>query len=104
MLIFLTCWGQLVTIISIGLTYYCARDPSFRKRDVLKGWHYGFFMTSMLMNVVITVVYFSVIHPVVQEKHKGETATLYWLFIMHLVPLISTTINFLCTDIVFIRR
>mmetsp|Transcript_14175 Transcript_14175/g.13747 ORF Transcript_14175/g.13747 Transcript_14175/m.13747 type:complete len:149 (-) Transcript_14175:28-474(-) len=67
-------------------------------------WHHILFQLSFIMNLVITPVYFIIIHPLVLQKYADDPWRLMWLRTIHVLPLTSSLINLYLTNIVFIRR
>mmetsp|Transcript_844 Transcript_844/g.885 ORF Transcript_844/g.885 Transcript_844/m.885 type:complete len:150 (-) Transcript_844:33-482(-) len=67
-------------------------------------WHHALFELSLIMNIIVTVVYFSLLHDEVHAIFEGQPFVQVHMKIIHLAPLLTSFVNFYLTDIVFIRR
>lgn len=63
--VYFTNWGLFITIISLSLSIKCAEDINLENNIYLMGWHHLIFELALIMEIVITVVYWSLIHSVV---------------------------------------
>ena len=58
---------------------------------------------SMISNIVVMVVYWSVLHEEQLEKFKGQSGKIFHLYVVHLFPGISCFLNTLSSNIVLKR-
>jgi hypothetical protein len=60
--VYFTNWGLLITIVSLSLSIKCASDTQLYTKISLMGWHHLIFELALIMELIITVVYWSLIH------------------------------------------
>jgi hypothetical protein len=69
LLIFFTNWGLLLTLISIYFSIKCANDKDFLKKPNLVAWHHLLFEIAFLFDIIITIVYWSMIHANIMKSN-----------------------------------
>lgn len=62
---FFTNWGLILTQISLYLTIKCANDYTVREKPRVLGFNHLLFEFCVVMEIIITIVYWSIIHSVV---------------------------------------
>ena len=72
-------------------------------RPYLMAFNQIMFELSYFANIIVMVVYWSLIHPVFDFSKFNEYECLQML-IIHILPGLSGLLNYLITDIVFLRR
>lgn len=60
--IFFTNWGLMFTISSLILTIKCARDIDISKKPTIMAWNHLTFEFAFFCEIIITVIYWTVIH------------------------------------------
>ena len=63
--VYFTNWGLLVTVIVLALSIKCASDPDINSKPKLLAAHHLLFELGLIMDIIITVVYWTLIHAVV---------------------------------------
>ena len=100
--VYLTNWGMLCTILHLTLTIKCASDLKVKNKISLLGWNHIIFELTLILELVITVVYWTIIHHVIIVEEVLELV-IFQLYLVHAFPFFSMVVNFLITDVVLIR-
>mmetsp|Transcript_18641 Transcript_18641/g.17727 ORF Transcript_18641/g.17727 Transcript_18641/m.17727 type:complete len:145 (+) Transcript_18641:318-752(+) len=66
-------------------------------------WHHLLFELSLILNIVITVVYWSLLHEELVLFYADDDLRFFQVCVVHLLPLCCSIINLFITDIVFIQ-
>jgi hypothetical protein len=69
------------------------------------GWHHLIFELALLLDIIITSVYWGILHKVLIIERANEPFLVYYtLLTVHIIPIVGVVINFIVTDIVFVRH
>ena len=104
-----TNWTLMLTTASIYLSYSAAKDPvhfsrSAKSETAIKkqAWHHLLYSLSILFNLVVVVVYWSMLHEKAVEKWKDTPiygpGRVRHLYTVHTFPAISCLINSAVTN------
>lgn len=100
---YFTNWGLLVTTAWVALSIRCARDTqAYTKRPGLLALHHITFEIAVIMNLVIMVVYWPILHETVIKwcYERGEMGKVAHNHFVHIFPFFAVVLNFLFTDVV----
>ena len=72
--IYFTNWGLMASTLQLYLTISCATDLDLSSRITMMGFNHILFELSLIMEIIITAVYWSMIHDVVIEVETDSLA------------------------------
>ena len=101
LIIFLTQWGLHFTNLSFYYVLKCQEKPESMRYKRL-----AFILTELAFNcqVIITAIYWPVLHPIVKAKIQHSDPVLYFhMLYVHSVPFVTLCINLVFSRVTFLR-
>jgi hypothetical protein len=96
LMMFFTNWTLLVTSFYFVLAIFAVRSRSLS----LLATHHVIFEISFMMNIIVVVVFWSILYEEAIEQCEGHAGKIINVYTAHIVPGVSVFINFLITDVV----
>lgn len=98
---FLTWWTVFITLYAIWLSHCAANDFEFEKRPSDMALHHLLYTASIILNFIVTTIYWPLLHHLCLEEHAGDEM---WIFSScycnHSVPIVMCLGNALVTNCV----
>ena len=96
-IIWLTDWGAVLTLLCLILTQSASKDPRISSKTGKLAWIHILTEICLFTNLVITLVYWTVLHFLFIEYLEGLTE--FHMYAVHSFPFIATLMNLHVTDI-----
>ena len=100
---YLTNWGIVMVLISLCASAYLPYCKDYKKCPGLMAFNHIMLSLAIVTEIIVSIVYWSVIHKDVMEKSKGNSELMFYNYISHILPNIACAYNFLVTDFLFYR-
>ena len=95
---FFTNWTLLVTCIYLAIAIAASKYQTYG----LLAWHHIMFEVSLIMNIVVVSIYWSILHEESVLDCGGDPLKIINVYWAHIIPCFSVATNFGLTDVVML--
>ena len=100
---YLTNWGLVAVFSSLCISAYMPYSKTYRKKPKLMALNHALMSLAIIMQLVITVVYWTMLHKEVIKKNSHNMTAVVYQYAAHSLPAIACTYNLSVTDFLFYR-
>ena len=97
--VYLSNWPVFTSLVYIALTMKLSQDKDANKKHFQLALAHFLFTFTLILNLLIVPIYWSVLHKQALVKYAGNTCQTNQLYFVHIFPSVSLFINWYFTDI-----
>ena len=101
---YLTNWGICLILVSLCVSTYIPYCEDYKKRPGLMAFNHIILSVAIVLELIVTIVYWTLVHKDVMRRNAGNPLALYYQYAAHTIPTLSCLYNFWATDFLFYRR
>ena len=100
---YLTNWGIVLVLMSLCFSAYMPYQQDYRKRPCLMASHHLLFSLALIIQLIVTVVYWTMLHKTVMQRNSHMKGACLYQWLAHTIPVFGIAYNFTVTDFLFYR-
>ena len=86
---YLTNWGMILVLTSLCLSSYLPYDQEYRKKPCLMALNHIIFSLSLILEMIIMLVYWTLLWKGIYARNKGNMGILVYQVACHTVPALA---------------